>query len=280
MPALFGLVKFAHTVFALPFALAGAFLAQMAFPSWAVIGWIVLAMVGARSLAMALNRLIDARIDAANPRTATREIPSGRLSRRQVLAFCIASLAALLVAVSQLPRLTWYLWPIPVALFVIYPYVKRVSWACHLVLGLSIGIAPIGGWIAVTGEVAAAPFVLWVSVAAWVAGFDMLYALLDLDFDREAGIRSVPVRFGLHGALVWCRVLHLIASAGLVVVGVLVDASAVYFVGIALCIGVLLWENISVRSGELRKVAFAFGVMNGVVSLLFFAVVCLEVAVR
>ncbi len=280
MPALFGLVKFAHTVFALPFALAGALLARMAMPPWATIGWIVLAMVGARSLAMALNRLIDARIDAANPRTATREIPSGRLSRRQVLWFCAASLAALLVAVSQLPRLTWYLWPIPVALFAVYPYMKRVSWTCHLVLGLSIGIAPIGGWIAVTGDVAVAPFILWAAVAAWVAGFDMLYALLDVDFDRETGIRSVPVRFGLRGTLWWCRILHLVSAIGLVVVGVLVDAGRVYFVGVALCIAVLLWENVAVRRGDLRKVAFAFGVMNGVVSLLFFAVVCLEVAVR
>lgn len=277
MPALFGLVKFAHTVFALPFALAGAFLARMAFPSWATIGWIVLAMVGARSLAMALNRLIDARIDAANPRTASREIPSGRLSRSQVIGFSVASFAVLMVAVSQLPRLTWYLWPIPVALFVVYPYVKRVSWACHLVLGASIGIAPIGGWVAVTGDVAPAAFVLWVAVAAWVAGFDMLYALLDLDFDREAGIHSVPVRFGTPGALMGCRILHSVTVAGLVAVGLLVGAGAVYFAGIAVCAAILLWENLSVRRGGVDKVAFAFGVMNGVVSILFFVVVCLEV---
>ncbi len=280
MPALFGLVKFAHTVFALPFALAGAFLARMAFPSWATIGWIVLAMVGARSLAMALNRLIDARIDAANPRTASREIPSGRLSRSQVAGFSVASFAVLIVAVSQLPRLTWYLWPIPVALFVVYPYVKRVSWACHLVLGVSIGIAPIGGWVAVTGDVAPAAFVLWVAVAAWVAGFDMLYALLDLEFDTEAGVHSVPVRFGIPGALMGCRILHAVTVAGLFAVGLLVDAGAVYFAGIAVCAAILLWENLSVRRGEIDKVAFAFGVMNGVVSILFFLVVCLEVWVR
>ena len=280
MPALFGLVKFAHTVFALPFALAGAFLARMAFPSWATIGWIVLAMVGARSLAMALNRLIDARIDAANPRTASREIPSGRLSRSQVAGFSVASFAVLIVAVSQLPRLTWYLWPIPVALFVVYPYVKRVSWACHLVLGVSIGIAPIGGWVAVTGDVAPAAFVLWVAVAAWVAGFDMLYALLDLEFDTEAGVHSVPVRCGTPGALMGCRILHAVTVAGLFAVGLLVDAGAVYFAGIAVCAAILLWENLSVRRGEIDKVAFAFGVMNGVVSILFFLVVCLEVWVR
>jgi len=280
VPALFGLVKFAHTVFALPFALAGAFLARMEVPRWSVIGWILLAMVGARSLAMALNRLIDREIDARNPRTASRELPAGRLSRSQVVWFCVASLAALLVAVSQLPRLTWFLWPIPVALFVLYPYTKRVTWACHLVLGLSIGIAPIGGWIAVTGDVALAPFVLWLAVTCWVAGFDMLYAILDVEFDRAAGIHSMPADHGLRGALWGCRILHLIAAVALVVVGLLVEAGAVYFAGVAVCIAILLVENVVVRDGEPRRVAFAFGVANGILSLVYFAVVRAEVMVH
>lgn len=280
VPALFGLVKFAHTVFALPFALAGAFLARMEIPRWSVIGWILLAMVGARSLAMALNRLIDHEVDARNPRTASRELPAGRLTRTQVVWFCAASLAALLVAVSQLPRLTWLLWPIPVALFVIYPYVKRVSWVCHLVLGLSIGIAPIGGWIAVTGDVAAAPFVLWLAVTCWVGGFDMLYALLDVEHDRGAGIHSMPADHGLAGALWGCRILHLVASASLVLVGVLVGASAVYFAGVAVCIAILVVENAAVRGGDLRKVALAFGVANGVLSIVYFLVVLAEVVTR
>lgn len=280
VPALLSLVKFAHTVFALPFALAGAFLARMAIPSIGRIGWILLAMAGARSLAMALNRLIDMPLDAVNPRTAGRELPSGKLTRRQVVVFCAASLVALLVAVSQLPRLTWYLWPIPVALFVIYPYLKRFTWACHLVLGLSIGIAPIGGWIAVTGSFAAAPVALWVAVAAWIAGFDMLYALLDVDSDRERGIHSMAVAFGERGALIGCRIMHTVAVAAMVIAGVLVDAGAWYFVGVAACAAILLVENVAVRGGERRAVQLAFGVANGVVALVYFVFVLLEVVTR
>ncbi len=280
VPAFFSLVKFAHTVFALPFALAGAFLARMEVPALATLGWILLAMAGARSLAMALNRLIDAQVDARNPRTAVRELPSGRLTRTQVLWFCAGALTALLIAVSQLPRLTWFLWPIPVALFVIYPYAKRVTWACHLLLGLSIGIAPIGGWIAVTGHFAAAPVFLWVAVAAWIGGFDMLYALLDVESDRANGINSVPVAFGLRGALVGCRLMHAIAVAALVIAGLLVDAGAIYFVGVVACALILLAENVAVRAGERRAVQLAFGVANGVVALVFFAFVLLEVVTR
>lgn len=280
VPALFSLVKFAHTVFALPFALAGAFLARMEVPAAATLGWILLAMVGARSLAMALNRLIDAPLDARNPRTAGRELPAGRLTRTQVLWFCAGSLAALLVAVSQLPRLTWYLWPIPVALFVTYPYTKRVTWACHLVLGLAIGIAPIGGWIAVTGEFAAAPVFLWIAVAAWIGGFDMLYALLDLESDRANGVRSVPIAFGLRGALIGCRIMHAVAVGALVVAGLLVDAGWIYFAGVALCAAILLAENVMVRGGDERAVKLAFGVANGVVAFTFVAFVLLEVVVN
>ncbi|HMM48601.1 MAG TPA: UbiA family prenyltransferase, partial [Miltoncostaeaceae bacterium] len=165
VPALLSLVRFTHTVFALPFAAAAALLAADGLPEWAVLGWILLAMVGARTLAMALNRLIDARIDAANPRTAGRELPSGRVSPGQVWALSAVSLLALLVAVSQLPRITWVLWPIPVALFVLYPLAKRVTWACHLVLGVTIGIAPLGAWIAVTGRLPLAPILMGVAVA-------------------------------------------------------------------------------------------------------------------
>jgi 4-hydroxybenzoate polyprenyltransferase len=280
VPALFSLVKFAHTVFALPFALAGALLARMEIPSAGRIGWILLAMAGARSLAMALNRLIDMPLDARNPRTAGRELPSGKLTRSQVIVFSAGSLAALLVAVSQLPRLTWVLWPIPVALFVIYPYMKRFSWTCHLVLGISIGIAPIGGWVAVTGSVAPAAFALWIAVAAWVAGFDMLYALLDVESDRATGIHSVPVRFGERGALIGCRILHAISVAAMVAAGLLVDAGAWYAIGVAVCALILLWENIAVRGGDRRAVAIAFGVANGVVAFVYFAFVLIEVVSR
>ena len=184
-----------------PFALAGALLAEMAWPSIGRLAWILIAMVGARSLAMALNRLIDADIDARNPRTAGRELPSGRLTSAQVTMFCAVSLAVLLVAVSQLPWLTWVLWPIPVAAFVIYPYTKRFTWGCHLFLGLTIGLAPVGAWVAVTNEIAPAAVLLGLGVATWIAGFDIIYALLDVEFDRANGIRSFPARFGAHAAL-------------------------------------------------------------------------------
>lgn len=280
VPALLSLVKFAHTIFALPFALAGAFLAQLAVPSAGRIGWILVAMVGARSLAMALNRLIDMPLDARNPRTAGRELPSGRLKRAQVVWFAVIALAALLVAVSQLPRLTWYLWPVPVALFVVYPYVKRFSWACHLVLGISIGIAPIGGWIAVTGEFAAAPVFLWIAVAAWIAGFDMLYALMDVESDRANGVHSVPVRFGVSGALAGCRFLHVVAVVAMVFAGSLAGAGTWYFVGVGLCGTILLAENWAVRDANPRALQLAFGVANGAVAFVYFLFVLIEVVGR
>lgn len=278
VPALLSFVRFAHTVFALPFALAGAFLARMEVPAVARIGWILLAMAGARSLAMALNRLIDVEIDARNPRTATRELPSGRLTRGQVVWFCLASLAALVIAVSQLPRITWYLCPIPVALFVLYPYAKRVTWACHLFLGLTIGLAPVGGWLAVTGEFAPAPLLLWGAVATWIAGFDVIYALLDEDFDRQHGVHSMPARFGRVGALRITRALHVGTVAFLVAAGIAAGTGAVYFVGVAVCAAVLVYENIVVADGSPDRVKRAFGVANGVLAVVFFAFVLAEVA--
>jgi len=278
VPALLGLVRFKHTVFALPFAFAGALLARLEVPSALRIWWILLAMVGARSLAMALNRLIDAGIDALNPRTAARELPTGRLLPRQVIVFCVASLALLLVAVSQLPRATWYLWPIPVAAFIVYPYTKRVTWACHLVLGLTIGLAPVGAWLAVTGGVTAAPILLGLAVAAWIAGFDVIYALLDVDFDRAHGIRSIPARFGPARALWFTRALHLAAAGLLAGAGAAAGAGAVYFLGVAACVAVLAWENAIVAPGDPGRVQAAFGTANGVLSLLFLAFVLAEVA--
>ncbi len=278
VPALLSFVRFAHTVFALPFALAGAFLARMEVPAISRMGWILLAMAGARSLAMALNRLIDVEIDARNPRTAMRELPSGRLTRTQVIWFCAASLAALILAVSQLPRITWYLCAVPVVLFVLYPYAKRVTWACHLLLGVTIGIAPVGGWLAVTGEFAAAPLLLWGAVATWIAGFDVIYALLDEDFDRAQGVQSMPARFGRAGALRITRALHVATTALLILAGIAAGAGAVYFVGTAVCAAVLVYENVVVADGSPDRIRAAFGVANGVLAVVFFAFVVAEVA--
>lgn len=277
VPALFGLVRFAHTVFALPFALAGAFLAQHEVPAAARVGWILLAMVGARSLAMALNRLIDAHIDALNPRTAGRELPAGRLTRTQVVTFALVSLVALLAAVSQLPEITWYLWPIPVAGFVIYPFTKRFTWACHLVLGAVIGLAPLGGWIAVTGEFALAPVFLGLAVATWIAGFDIIYALLDIEFDRAHGVFSIPARFGAARSLWITRGLHLVALALLLAAGLAADVGAFYMAGVAACAGVLAYENITVSPDDPARVARAFGPGNMIMSAIFFVSVLAEV---
>src|SRR5262249_14629474 len=184
------LVKFEHTIFALPFAYVGAFLAVGGVPSAHDLLWITVAMVGARSLAMALNRLIDARIDAANPRTASRELPAGLLSSAGVLAFCIASLVVYLVAVWQLDPLVRWLSPIPVAMFVVYPYLKRFTWLCHLWLGAVDGLAPVGAWAAITGTLPWQAWALGGGVATWVAGFDLFYSLFDAEVDREQGLHS------------------------------------------------------------------------------------------
>src|SRR5438874_7003507 len=199
-PARFArLVKFEHTVFALPFAYVGAFLAVNAVPSAHDLLWITVAMVGARSLAMGLNRLIDAGLDARNPRTARRELPAGVLSRVQVVLFCAASLAVFLVAVFQLDPLVHWLWPIPVAGFVIYPYLKRWTWLCHLWLGAVDGLAPVGAWAGINGTI---PWVAWAlggAVALGVAGFDLVYSLLELELDRVQGLQSMATRFGERG---------------------------------------------------------------------------------
>ena len=279
VPALLGLVRFAHTIFALPFALAGAILAERAVPSAAVLAWIVVAMVGARSLAMALNRLIDAEIDARNPRTANRELPAGRLTPGQVWAFSAASLAMLLLAVSQLPPLVWFLWPIPVALFVLYPYAKRFTRWCHLILGVTIGLAPVGGWIAVTGSFTPAAILLGVAVAAWIAGFDIIYALLDLDFDRRAGIHSLPAAIGSAAALGVSRALHAIAVGALGAAGLAAGAGFAWLVGVLAVAALLVGEHLLARSREPAAIGRAFGTANALIALIVLIAVTADAVV-
>ena len=253
-------------------------MARMEIPSAARLGWILLAMVGARSLAMAVNRLVDARIDALNPRTADREIPAGAVTANQVIAFSAVSLAALLVAVSQLPQITWILWPIPVAAFVLYPFTKRFTWVCHLVLGLTIGLAPVGAWIAVTGAIAWSPVFLGLAVATWIAGFDIIYALLDVEFDRTHGIHSVPARFGRQRALWFTRFAHLAAIVLLAAAGFAAGAGVVYLLGVTACAAVLLYENVIASPRDPARIQAAFGTANGVLAMVFVAFVIAEVA--
>lgn len=263
------LVKLEHTVFALPFAYVGALLAWGEIPPARDLLWITVAMVGARTLAMALNRLIDAEADARNPRTASRELPAGTLSRPQVLALCAGALGVFLVAVFQLDPLVRWLWPIPVVLFVVYPYLKRVTWLCHVWLGVSLGVAPVGAWVAVTGELPWQAWALGGAVALWVAGFDLFYSLFDLEHDRAEGLHSWAVRFGERGVFVGARVLHLGTIALLIAAGLGLDVGILYWLGVVTVAALLAYEHSLVRPGDLRRLDAAFFTVNGVISIVF-----------
>ena len=281
LPARFArLVKIEHTVFALPFAYVGAFLAVGGTPSAHDLLWITLAMVGARSLAMALNRLVDAGIDARNPRTAGRELPSGQLSVVQVVLFCLASLALFLVAVWQLAPLTHWLWPIPVAGFVLYPYLKRWTWLCHLWLGAVDGLAPVGAWVAITNHLPWEAWLLGAAVAFWVAGFDCFYALFDVDVDRSEGLHSIVTRFGVRGAFLGARLSHLATVACLVIAGAGLSVGVLYWLGVALVAALLLYEHLLVRPDDLGRLNAAFFTMNGVISVAFAAFVIADAIAR
>jgi 4-hydroxybenzoate polyprenyltransferase len=269
------LVKIEHTVFALPFAYVGAFLAVGGVPDAHDLFWITVAMVGARSLAMALNRLIDAGIDARNPRTATREIPAGALGVGAVIAFCMISLFVFLVAVWKLAPLVHWLWPIPVAAFVVYPYLKRFTWLCHVWLGAVDGLAPVGAWAAIKGNLPWEAWALGVAVAAWVAGFDLLYALFDVEIDRRQGLHSWAVRFGERGAFFGSRVLHALTIAALAAAGGGLDPGWGYWAGVVFVAAMLGYEHSLVRPGDLRRLDAAFFTMNGVMSVGFFGFVLL-----
>jgi 4-hydroxybenzoate polyprenyltransferase len=273
-PRLFAsLVKVEHTVFALPFAYIGAFLAVDGVPRAHDLFWITVAMVGARSLAMALNRLIDAGIDARNPRTAGRELPRGVLRPWQVLLFSLASLALFLVAVYQLAPIVRWLWPIPVAAFVIYPYLKRWSWVSHFWLGPVDGLAPLGAWAAITNELPWEAWALGGAVAFWVAGFDLFYALFDLDIDRAQGLHSLPARFGVGATFAGARLCHAATVACLVAAGLGLPVGALYWIGVAAVAGLLLYEHSLVSPSDRRRLDMAFFTMNGVISVTFFALV-------
>jgi 4-hydroxybenzoate polyprenyltransferase len=271
------LVKFEHTVFALPFAYVGAFLAVGGVPSAHDLLWITVAMVGGRSLAMALNRLIDAQIDAANPRTASRELPAGALTAAAVLGFCGASLAVYLLAVFRLDPFVRPLAPIPIVAFVVYPYLKRFTWLCHLWLGAVDGLAPVGAWAAIKGALPWQAWALGGAVATWVAGFDLFYALFDVEVDREQGLHSFASRFGEREAF-WCaRALHLATIVLLAAVGVGLHVGFPYWLGV-LSVGLLLfYEHSLVHPGDLRRLDAAFFTMNGVISVAFFVFVVADV---
>jgi 4-hydroxybenzoate polyprenyltransferase len=264
-----GLVKLEHSIFALPFAYAAAFLAEGAVPGFWRMFWITVAMVAARSLGMAVNRLIDAGIDARNPRTAGREIPSGLLTRWQVWLFALASLAVLIAATFNLPVITRYLWPLVVIPMVVYPYVKRWTWLCHLVLGLADGLGPVGAWVAVTGKVTWEPFLLGAGVGLWIAGFDVIYAFMDITVDRAQRLHSIPADLGERAGLWSTRGFHVTAIVLLAATGWVQGTNFVYYLGVAFCALLLFYENWLMRRADLAKVGVAFMTMNGIISVVY-----------
>jgi len=264
------MIKFSHSIFALPFAFSGAALAAaQAGISVAQVAWITLAMVGARSAAMGFNRLADRHLDAANPRTSGRELPQGVVSPTAVGLLVVISSAALAFSAWQLNPLCLYLSPLVLAVLFFYSLCKRFTWASHLVLGLSLGGAPLGAWIAVTGSIAWPPILLGLAVLLWVAGFDVFYACQDYKHDISAGLHSIPARFGIERALVIARVLHLLAVVVMVLVGRSAGLNVVYWVGVGAIAVLLLYEHRLVRSDDLTRDNMAFFNLNAVISVLY-----------
>jgi 4-hydroxybenzoate polyprenyltransferase len=237
---------------------------------------VTLALVGARTLALSHNRLIDAELAAANPRTAGRELPSGVLTRAQVLALCGASLAVYVLAVLQLEPIVRWLSPIPVAMFVAYPYLKRITWLCHLWLGACLGLAPVGAWVAVTGKLPWEAWALGGAVCLWVAGFDLFYALFDREHDLAVGLHSWATRFGVHGVFRGARAMHAGVVLLLAVAGAGLDVGPWYWLGVAVVAALLLYEHLIVRPDDLRRLDAAFFTVNGVLSIAFLLFVGLD----
>ena len=261
------MIKFSHTLFALPFALLAAVLAARGLPSWPTLVKILLAMVGARSSAMAHNRLTDRAIDAANPRTASRALPSGALTAGFVWAFLAASVTLFLIAAASLNRATLFLSPVALALLFFYAYTKRFTWLSHLVLGLCLALAPVGAWIAVTGSIAWPPILLGLAVLLWTAGFDILYALQDEEHDRKTGLRSLPARWGTRTALAVSALLHSAMIPLLIAVQRLSGGGPVFTAGILATATALLYQHAIVKPGDLSRINAAFFTANGFVSV-------------
>jgi len=297
------LVKFEHSIFALPYAYIGALYGAAAagiavaesfppqyfpgtpyatilgdspetftvWPTWSTVLWVTIVMVGARAFAFVVNRAVDKEIDARNPRTAGRAVPAGLVKARELWFFAAIMLAMYLIGVWQLAPVTHWLWPIPLAAFVVYPYTKRFTWLSHYWLGLCLGLAPVGGWAAVTDSVAdPAPWVLGLAVMLWTAGFDIIYATQDVGCDVRDGIHSVPADLGIARGLLMTRMLHVTTVGLLALAGYLVGAGWPWFVGIVTAAALLAYENAIVRPEDLSRVNAAFFTVNGIIAVIVF----------
>jgi 4-hydroxybenzoate polyprenyltransferase len=274
------MIKFSHTLFALPFALLAAVLAARGLPSWPTVAKILMAMVGARSAAMAHNRLTDRAIDAANPRTASRALPSGALTAGFVRVFLAASVALFLIAAASLNRATLLLSPVALVLLFVYAYTKRFTWLSHLVLGLCLALAPVGAWIAVTGSIAWPPILLGLAVLLWTTGFDILYALQDEEHDRKTGLQSLPARWGTRTALAVSAILHAAMIPLLLAVWRLSGGGLVFTAGILATAAALLYQHAIVKPGDLSRINAAFFTANGFVSVTLAACGIADVLLR
>ncbi|MGW8286673.1 MAG: UbiA-like polyprenyltransferase [Desulfobulbales bacterium] len=273
------MIKFEHTVFALPFAFMGAFLAARGIPGLATITWIVLAMVGARTCAMGFNRIVDRKYDKLNPRTASRALPANTVKLSEAWTMVILSAGLFFFACYNLNQLTLMLSPFALGLTLFYSLTKRFTWLCHMILGLALAFSPLGGWVAVSGSLYSYPYVLSLGVLFWVAGFDTVYACLDADFDIEMGLFSLPSRFGRKNAFRLAILFHVIAFALFVVTGIISNLNFPYYLGIIFTGAALFYQHMVVNPRDLSRIQLSFFTMNGLISLTLFVATWLSLVV-
>ena len=278
VPLYLSSIRIWESLFALPFAYIGMVLAAEGWPGWHAFIWINVAMFGARTLAMSGNRVINAKEDAINPRTQSRHLPQGLLTPAEVIGMMVVSAGIFFVAAYQLNTLALILAPVAAAYVVLYSYAKYVTWACNLMLGWALAIAPAGAWIGVTGRLDPEAVLLSFAVAMWAGGFDIIYGCTDYDFDREQGIKSVPVKFGIAGALRLVRVMHLLSAASLLALGIWMGLGPLYYVGWAVAVALLVYENSLVKPDDLSRVGVAFFRVNSYISVQLLAFTILAIA--
>ena len=273
------MIKFEHTVFALPFAFMGAFLSARGVPGPATFAWIVLAMVGARTCAMGFNRIVDRKFDAANPRTASRALPAKTVKLSEAWVMVILAGGVFFFACYNLNQLTLILSPFALALTLFYSLTKRFTWLCHVFLGVALAFSPLGGWVAVSGTLQNYPFVLSAGVLFWVAGFDTVYACLDADFDAQSGLFSLPSRFGRRNAFRIAVLFHVIAFALFVLTGIIAGLNYFYYIGILFTGAALFYQHFVVTPRDLSKIQLSFFTLNGLISLTLFVATWLSLVV-
>lgn len=261
------MIKVEHTLFALPFAFTGMFLAADGLPSLRTVFWIVIAVLGARSGAMGFNRVADAKIDARNPRTENRDIPAGRISVAEASLYVVISFAVYFFAAYMLNPFCFYMSPVPFIVFILYSYTKRFTFLCHIVLGVALGIAPIGAWAAVTGSVNAGIVLLGLAVLFWVSGFDIVYACQDIDFDRDEGLFSIPRYLGLRNSMYLARIFHAIAFAVFFYTWIYFDLGYIYLIGILITGGFMIYQHSIIKPEDLSRLDMAFFNLNAYISL-------------